>query len=62
MFILAISVPLLFELIKRLVDWKVNGIVYGILVLIIMAIPFGLSVYYGLQKVSKKVYTDSCAV
>jgi hypothetical protein len=62
MFILAISVPLLFELIKRLVQWKINGIVYGILVLIIMAIPFGLSVYYGLQKVSKTVYTDSCAV
>lgn len=62
MFILAISLPLLFELIKRLLEWKVNDIVYGILILIIMAIPFGLSVYYGLHKVSKKIYTDSCAV
>ena len=62
MFILAISLPLLLELVKRLANWNINGIVYGILVVIIMVIPFLLSLYYGIQQESKTEYTDSCAI
>lgn len=62
MILLTISLPLIADLYLRLKKWHLNGVAYGILVLILMGVPLFFAVQFSSRTIQKNMFTDSCAV
>jgi hypothetical protein len=62
MILLTISLPLIADLYLRLKKWHINGVAYGILVLILMGVPLFFAVQFSSRTIQKNMFTDSCAV